>query len=82
MPSSLRHFLWIIILVACVAFIPRLITKDNEPVTPDQILTHNLEELYQSIYDSLNKLMPLPNFFIAIYDNKNETINFEYFIFN
>ncbi|MCK5165466.1 MAG: PAS domain S-box protein, partial [Desulfobacula sp.] len=42
--------------------------------------THNLEELYQSIYDSLNKLMPLPNFFIAIYDNKNETINFEYFI--
>ena len=42
--------------------------------------THNLEELYESIYDSLNKLMPLPNFFIAIYDNKNETINFEYFI--
>ncbi|MCD4678627.1 MAG: PAS domain S-box protein [Desulfobacula sp.] len=42
--------------------------------------THNLEELYQSIYDSLNKLMLLPNFFIAIYDNKNETINFEYFI--
>ncbi|MCP3872807.1 MAG: PAS domain S-box protein [Desulfobacteraceae bacterium] len=42
--------------------------------------THNLEELYQSIYDSLNKLMPLPNFFIAIYDNKNKTINFEFFV--
>ncbi|MBU1583724.1 MAG: PAS domain S-box protein, partial [Proteobacteria bacterium] len=42
--------------------------------------THNLEELYQSIYDSLNKLMPLPNFFIALYDNKNKTINFEYFV--
>ncbi len=42
--------------------------------------THNLEELYRSIYDSLNKLMPLPNFFIAIYDNKNKTINFEFFV--
>ncbi|NOX33655.1 MAG: response regulator [Deltaproteobacteria bacterium] len=42
--------------------------------------TRNPEELYQSIYNSLNKLMPLPNFFIAMYDNKNETINFEYFI--
>ncbi|MFA5904534.1 MAG: GAF domain-containing protein, partial [Desulfobacula sp.] len=42
--------------------------------------TRNLEELYQSIYDSLNRLMPLPNFYIAIYDNKKETINFDYFI--
>ena len=42
--------------------------------------TRNLEELYQSIYDSLNRLMPLPNFYIAIYDNKKKTINFEYFI--
>ena len=42
--------------------------------------TRNLEELYQSIYDSLNRLMPLPNFYIAIYDNKKKIINFEYFI--
>ncbi|MCF6247336.1 MAG: PAS domain S-box protein [Desulfobacula sp.] len=42
--------------------------------------THNLEQLYKSIYDSLNKLMPLPNFFIAIYNNKTQTINFDYFI--
>lgn len=42
--------------------------------------TRNLKELYQSIYDSLNRLMPLPNFYIAIYDNKNKTINFEYFL--
>lgn len=40
----------------------------------------NLQELYQSIYRSLNKLMPLPNFYIALYNNQNKTINFEYFI--
>lgn len=42
--------------------------------------TYDLEELYQSVYDSLNKLIPLPNFFIALYDNKNKIINFDYFI--
>ena len=30
--------------------------------------TRNLKELYQSIYNSLNKLMPLPNFYIAMYE--------------
>ncbi len=42
--------------------------------------TRNLKELYQSIYNSLNRLMPLPNFYIAVYDNKKKTINFDYFI--
>ncbi len=42
--------------------------------------TRDLKELYQSIYESLNKLMPLPNFYIAIYDNKKKTIHFDYFI--
>jgi len=42
--------------------------------------TRNLKELYQSIYSSLNRLMPLPNFYIAIYDNNNKIINFDYFI--
>ena len=42
--------------------------------------TRNLDELYQSIYSSLNKLMPLPNFYIAIYDNQKKTIHFDYFI--
>ncbi|OGR20628.1 MAG: hypothetical protein A3J85_04120 [Desulfobacula sp. RIFOXYA12_FULL_46_16] len=42
--------------------------------------TRNLDELYQSIYNSLNKLMPLPNFYIAIYDHQKKTIHFEYFI--
>nr|NJM01989.1 response regulator [Desulfobacula sp.] len=42
--------------------------------------TRNLKELYQSIYTSLNRLMPLPNFYIAIYDHKKKTIHFDYFI--
>lgn len=42
--------------------------------------TRNLKELYQSIYNSLNKLMPLPNFYIALYDHQKKTIHFEYFI--
>ena len=42
--------------------------------------TRNLKELYQSIYNSLNKLMPLPNFYIALYDHQNKTIHFDYFI--
>ena len=42
--------------------------------------TLNLKELYQSIYNSLNKLMPLPNFYIAMYDHQKKTIHFEYFI--
>ncbi len=42
--------------------------------------TRNLEELYQSIYDSLNRLIPLPNFYIAIYDGNRRTIHFEFFI--
>lgn len=41
---------------------------------------HNSDELYQSIYESLNKLIPLPNFYIAIYDKINGSINFKYFI--
>ncbi len=43
-------------------------------------MTRNLEELYQAIYNSLNKLIPLPNFFIARYDNHNKTISFEFFV--
>lgn len=42
--------------------------------------TRNLDELYQSIYNSLNKLMPLPNFYIAMYDSQKKTIHFDYFI--
>ncbi len=42
--------------------------------------TRSLEQLYHSIYQSLNRLMPLPNFFIAMWDKNKKTITFEYFI--
>ncbi len=42
--------------------------------------THDLEELYHFIYKALDKLLSLPNFFIALYDKKNNTLNFEYFV--
>ncbi len=42
--------------------------------------THSLTELYHSIYKSLNKLIALPNFFIALYDAQTRMINFKYFI--
>jgi signal transduction histidine kinase/GAF domain-containing protein/DNA-binding response OmpR family regulator/HPt (histidine-containing phosphotransfer) domain-containing protein len=40
--------------------------------------TDNLNELYRSIYNSLNTLIELPNFFIAIVDN-NRTMHFPLF---
>ncbi len=42
--------------------------------------TNDLTELYQSIYDSLNRLMKLPNFYIAIFDRKNNHIHFPFFV--
>ncbi len=40
--------------------------------------THDLNDLYQSIYDSLNGLMKLPNFYIAIFDEKQNMIRFPF----
>ncbi len=40
----------------------------------------NPEQLYDSVYRSLNKLITLPNFYIALYDPENRTIKFEYFV--
>ncbi len=34
--------------------------------------TDNLDDLYHSIYDSLNNLITLPNFFIAIVKRKKK----------
>jgi nitrate/nitrite-specific signal transduction histidine kinase len=36
----------------------------------------NPEQLYDSVYRSLNKLITLPNFYIALYDPENRTIKF------
>ncbi len=42
--------------------------------------THNLDELYQSIYDTLNHLIKLPNFFICIVESEEKTMTFAYYV--
>ncbi len=42
--------------------------------------TDNLDDLYQSIYDSLNRLIKVPNCFIAIVDNEKKRLSFPFFI--
>ncbi|MCP3872639.1 MAG: GAF domain-containing protein [Desulfobacteraceae bacterium] len=42
--------------------------------------TNDLNALYQSIYDSLNRLMKLPNFYIAIFNPKKNIIHFPFHI--
>ncbi|THB78820.1 MAG: PAS domain S-box protein [Desulfobacteraceae bacterium] len=42
--------------------------------------TRNLEELYERIYAALNRLITLPNFFIAIFNPKKGLIEFVYCI--
>ncbi len=42
--------------------------------------TVDLNDLYRSIYDSLNHLLTLPNFYIAIYDEKKRTIHFPFYV--
>lgn len=43
-------------------------------------ITTDLNELYQSIYKSLDKLMGLPNFYIAVYTKKNNKISIPFFV--
>ncbi|MCF6247632.1 MAG: GAF domain-containing protein [Desulfobacula sp.] len=42
--------------------------------------TDNLEDLYQSIYNSLNKLIKLPNFFLAVVNKGKKRLSFPFFI--
>ena len=42
--------------------------------------TESLKELYASIYKSLNNLLNLPNFYIALYDSKTKELHFAFFI--
>jgi len=41
--------------------------------------TENLEELFRSIHEILIELMAVNNFYIALYDRKNDLIHFPYF---
>ena len=40
----------------------------------------NLDHLYDSIHEILAELMPVDNFFIALYDPESDLINFAYFV--
>jgi len=40
----------------------------------------NLEELYCSIHNIINKLLPANNFYIALYDSTSKTLSFPYFV--
>lgn len=42
--------------------------------------TADLSDLYRSMYDSLNRLLVLPNFYIAIFDSKKQTIHFPFYV--
>ncbi len=42
--------------------------------------TNNLDDLYQSIYESLNELIELPNLFIAIVDKEKKLLSFPFFV--
>jgi len=42
--------------------------------------TNNLDDLYLSIYDSLNELIELPNFFMAIVDKEKKLLSFPFFV--
>jgi diguanylate cyclase (GGDEF)-like protein/PAS domain S-box-containing protein len=41
--------------------------------------TDNLDDLYRSIYDSLNLLIELPNFFICLLDEKKDVMYFPFY---
>jgi len=62
-------------------------TKRNEKITRTLFsisnavnTTDNLDELYQSIYNSLNMLIELPNFFICIVDEEKMIMDFPLYI--
>ncbi|MCG8617039.1 MAG: GAF domain-containing protein, partial [Desulfobacterales bacterium] len=42
--------------------------------------TDNMDDLYVSIYNSLNRIIPLPNFLICVVDEEKELLHFPFFI--
>ncbi len=42
--------------------------------------TEDIQTLYKNIHDVIKELMPVNNFYIALYDQKNEMISFPYFV--
>lgn len=44
------------------------------------VTTASLEELFQSIHNTLAELMPVENFYIALYDPTNDLLSFPYYV--
>jgi PAS domain S-box-containing protein len=44
------------------------------------VTTASLDELYHSIHQSLGQLMPVENFYIALYDPNNDLLSFPYYV--
>jgi PAS domain S-box-containing protein len=44
------------------------------------VMTASLEELFHSIHHILAELMPVENFYIALYDSSNDLLSFPYYV--
>jgi PAS domain S-box-containing protein len=44
------------------------------------VTTNSLDEMFKSIHGILGELMPVPNFYIALYDPVNDLLSFPYFM--
>ncbi len=42
--------------------------------------TDNIQTLYESIHNTVSELMPANNFYIALYDEKSQILDFPYFV--
>ena len=49
-------------------------------IAESTISSSNLDELYASIHKALLGLMPVENFFIALYDRQSDMLSFPYFV--
>jgi HAMP domain-containing protein len=49
-------------------------------ITEAAVYTQSMDELYRSIHQSLGELMPVENFYIALYDPASDMISFPYFV--
>ena len=58
----------------------RKLTQTLFAISDAVMSTENLESLYPSIYHSLNRLLNLPNFYIAIYNEKKSSVKIPFFV--
>jgi len=57
-------------------FIPKVVLEISEAVNT----TKNIEELYKRVHQIISGIIPANNFYIALYNSKNNTITYPYFV--